>query len=108
MGNRVNDLTVKEAAKLIKENSSIKLIDVRTLEEAKITGFIKGSILLDASDPNITEEIEKLDKESEYLLYCVSGKRSAAVSAYMIKNGFNKLHNVVGSGYSELALELKN
>ena len=65
----IKRVTVKEAVDLLKNNTNIKILDTRTFAEVRSTGFIKGSMLLDTSLPNLEEEILKLDRHESYLLY---------------------------------------
>ncbi len=65
----IKKVTVQEAVDLLKNNNNIQLLDTRTFAEVRATGFIKGSMLIDTSLPTLEEEILKLDRNKEYLLY---------------------------------------
>ncbi len=63
-----------EAKKIIDENRSVIILDVRTPEEYK-TKHIPGAILI--SNETITnKEIEGIKKADTVLVYCRSGNRS--------------------------------
>lgn len=73
------------------------LLDVRTPEETA-QGMIEGAIQLDFRSPDFESEIEKLDKDKTYLIYCRSGNRSGKTCALMAKKGYKNLYNLAG-GY---------
>ena len=72
------------------------ILDVRTLEEFEISR-IPDSINIDFYNPqNFMQEIEKLDKNNSYYIYCRSGVRSANSCALMNEYGFKNTFNLVG------------
>ena len=75
----------------------IVLLDVRTPEETSV-GMIEGAGQLDFEADNFEAEIEKLDKEKTYLVYCRSGNRSGKACTLMAQKGFKNLYNLKG-GY---------
>ena len=91
-----NDLDV-EAFKAKIAVPGIVLLDVRTPEETA-AGMIAGADQLDFKADNFETEIEKLDKEKTYLVYCWSGNRSGQACALMAQKGFKNLYNLAG-GY---------
>ena len=78
-------------------NSDIIIVDVRTEEETN-EGTLEGAIVIDVKKDNFAEEIEKLDKESTYLVYCRSGQRSTRATDKMVAAGFKNLYEMKG-GY---------
>ncbi|MCK9150850.1 rhodanese-like domain-containing protein [Methanobacterium alcaliphilum] len=93
-----NDITPQEARKLINENlnnPNFLLLDVRTPDEF-FSAHIEGSKNLDYHGINFNNELNKLDKNKKYLLYCRSGVRSANVFNLMRSAGFNKIYNMLG------------
>jgi rhodanese-related sulfurtransferase len=71
------------------------LIDVRTPAEyngEKLTGAKN----IDIFSKDFTSEIDKLDKNKTYLLYCRSGNRSGQACNIMAGRGFTKLYNLSG------------
>lgn len=70
------------------------LLDVRTEGEFS-SGTMKGARNLDIMSPQFTNAVKKLDKESEYFVFCRSGNRSAQACAIMAKQGF-KVSNLAG------------
>ena len=79
--------------KMIDEKKYI-LIDLRTADEIKSKGKIKGAKELDFLDKNADANIEKLDKKKSYLIYCAGGGRSADCAELMKKQGFKEVVNL--------------
>ena len=72
------------------------ILDVRTLEEFEISR-IPNSKNIDFYNPqNFMLEIEKLDKDNNYYIYCRTGVRSANSCALMKELGFKNTFNLVG------------
>ena len=72
------------------------IIDVRTFEEFEISR-IPNSKNIDFYNPqNFMLEIEKLDKDNNYYVYCRTGVRSANSCALMKELGFKNTFNLVG------------
>ena len=83
------------------------ILDVRTPEEFE-TSRIPNSINIDFYNPqNFMQEIEKLDRDNSYYVYCRSGVRSANSCQLMSELGFNKVYNLVG-GIVEWNGEINN
>jgi phage shock protein E len=79
--------------KMIDEKKYI-LIDLRTADEIKSKGKIKGATELDFLDKNAEANIEKLDKKKSYLIYCAGGGRSGDCAELMKKQGFKEVVNL--------------
>ncbi len=92
------DISVSEAHQWLQSANAPVLLDVRTPEEYA-EGHIAGSIMIDYRDNSFDEEIEKLDKDATYLIYCRSGGRSGKAVHKMIGNGFKDVTNMEG-GYN--------
>ena len=74
---------------------NVIILDVRTQSEVD-AGHIDGMIHIDVNGSAWDEEIAKLDKDKEYLVYCRSGGRSVTACNKMNKAGFTKLNNLLG------------
>jgi rhodanese-related sulfurtransferase len=83
-------------AKRMKEKPGL-LIDVRTPQETA-KGIIEGAKLLNLFDDNFENEIDKLDRNTTYYVYCASGGRSSEAAELMIKKGFKHVVDLEG-GY---------
>ncbi|MBS1636096.1 MAG: rhodanese-like domain-containing protein [Bacteroidetes bacterium] len=71
-----------------------ELIDLRTTDEIKNKGMIKGAVQIDFLDKNAEATILKLDKNKTYLIYCAGGGRSGDCAEFMEKQGFKHVVNL--------------
>lgn len=85
--------------KYIDENKSV-LIDLRTTDEMKTKGMIKGALQIDFLAEGAEASILKLDKKKTYLIYCASGRRSGECADLMQKSGFKQVINLE-KGFSD-------
>jgi rhodanese-related sulfurtransferase len=76
---------------------AIVVLDVRTPEETA-EGMIAGAIAIDYEADNFETEVDKLDKNKTYLVYCRSGSRSSEAGDIMVQKGFKHVFNLKG-GY---------
>ncbi|MFC2019822.1 rhodanese-like domain-containing protein [Chloroflexota bacterium] len=94
----IRDITPKEAYALIQDNkgdTDFVIIDVRTPEEVA-DGYIAGSINLNSALQTFREDLDRLDKNKTYLVYCRSGARSARAVGIMAELGFREVYNMLG------------
>jgi len=92
------DVTSEEAYALIqdnKDNQNFVIIDVRTPEEYA-DGHIEEAINFDYYSEAFRDELNKLDKDKTYLIYCRTGKRSRAAADIMQELGFGNGYNMLG------------
>ena len=75
--------------------SNILILDVRSLGEYK-GGHIPNAKNIPVD--TLSSELSSLNsyKDSEIVVYCASGGRSAKASDILSKNGFNKIYNLSG------------
>ena len=86
-------------AQLSKDDDAV-ILDVRTEEEVE-EGYIPNAKNIDIyKGQEFIDEIEKLEKDKNYYVYCRSGKRSAQACTIMDQKGFKNTYNLVG-GFSE-------
>lgn len=71
------------------------VLDVRTREEFD-EGYLPGAILVDFYDEGFVAQIEGLDRDVPYLVYCRSGGRSAKTAQLMTQLGFSEVTDVAG------------
>lgn len=71
------------------------ILDVRTPGEYK-KGFIKDARLFDIFSDNFDAELNKLDRNATYYVYCASGGRSAECAEKMQTLGFKKVYDLDG------------
>ena len=87
-------MNVSEFSKKIAE-SGVVTLDVRTAEEIA-EGYIEGSQSIDFYLEDFEIEINTLDKQLTYAVYCRSGKRSGKAIEIMQEAGFHNLFNLDG------------
>jgi rhodanese-related sulfurtransferase len=71
------------------------LVDVRTAEEIA-SGKIPSAISIDFYRADFQDEILKLSKDQEILIYCSAGVRSLQASEFLAKNGYSKIYHLEG------------
>ncbi len=94
----IKDISVKEVYDLIgknKDNQSFIIIDVRTPEEFA-NEHIENGLNLDYYSEKFRDELNKLDKEKAYLIYCRSGNRSGKALTIMKELAFREVYNMLG------------
>jgi len=77
------------------QDEGYKVIDVRTPEEFS-EGFIEGAVNINFFDPEFKANVDKLDKEGNYLVYCKSGGRSKKALHLMKDIGFINVYSLTG------------
>ena len=82
-------------AKVYLETEKPVLIDIRTTDEYA-AGHLAASVQMDYYAPAFKDKLSKLDKSAKYLIYCRSGKRSAAALKMMQDLGFSDIHDIAG------------
>jgi rhodanese-related sulfurtransferase len=95
---KIRNITPQDAFKLIQDNlnnPNFIILDVRTSKEHH-GGHIKGSELMDYSQPNFAQKIQSIDQEKTYLVYCRSGVRSSNAAKIMIASGISDVYNLAG------------
>ena len=75
------------------KGAEINLIDVRT-EGEHMGGHIPNSLNINVMSPPFTRDLEKLDKNQSYYVYCASGNRSKTACSQMVNMGFANVHNL--------------
>ncbi len=79
------------------KSGEIVIIDVRAPWEFD-EGYINNAENLDYTDPEFKDNIEKLDKNIKYMVYCKTGRRGAMVWEAMEEAGFSQVYNLIGRG----------
>jgi rhodanese-related sulfurtransferase len=94
----LTEIDVQSAHDLIRKNQDnpdFIIIDVRTATEFN-NGHLAGAINIDFYSPDFKSSIDRLARNKEYLIYCLTGIRGAAAIRIMIDLGFNTVHNLSG------------
>lgn len=94
----VETVDAPEAVEII-ESGERTVIDVRTAPEFA-AAHVDGAENIDVTASSFTEQVEQLDKDGEYLVYCQSGNRSADAAEKMADLGFTDV--VDGGGIVDL------
>lgn len=106
------DLSPQDAFKLLEQESSAQLVDVRTLPEWSFVGFADLSALgkeplfvewqmFPSMDVNpsftsgVEENLKSADKNAPLLFLCRSGVRSIAAATAMAEFGYSQCFNVL-------------
>ena len=90
--NSVKNISAEETKTLVLDNPEIEILDVRTPEEYG-TGHLKKSENVDFLGSEFLKNIENLDPNKTYLVYCAVGGRSSQAAQLMRKQGFNNVYN---------------
>ena len=78
-----------------KANPDFTLIDIRTPEEY-LSGHIEGAVNINYHDEEFVDNLDKLDKNKTYLIYCRTGRRTADTFNVMKKLKFKKVYRIQG------------
>jgi rhodanese-related sulfurtransferase len=101
-GQQIKQITSKEAANMLKSDKNLVVLDVRTPEEFK-DGHIKGAINIDIRQPDAFVKIDKLNRNSRYIVHCRTNHRSQVAVDHMMKNGFKTIIQIMDgfNGWSQ-------
>jgi rhodanese-related sulfurtransferase len=87
-------LSIEKFEKMMSKKKNM-LVDVRTPEEVS-EGQIAGALNINFLGENFSNEIQNLNKNKTYLLYCRSGSRTRKAADQMQKAGFKKVYMLEG------------
>lgn len=94
------DLSQEQWAQQLKADDNAFILDVRTEEEVA-DGFIANAKNLNIfKGQAFIYELETLDKNKNYFVYCKSGGRSGQACTIMNQMGFKNTYNLLG-GFQE-------
>jgi rhodanese-related sulfurtransferase len=92
----MEDLSQEEWASRLENDENAVILDVRTDAEVA-DGIIPNAIHIDIyKGQDFIDEIETLDKDKNYYVYCRSGKRSGQACSIMEQLGFENAYNLEG------------
>jgi rhodanese-related sulfurtransferase len=94
----IESITPEEASALIQQNQDnpdFVIIDVQTPDKFA-RGHIENAINLDYSSENFQDELDKLDKDKTYLIYCQTGTQSRSALDLMAELNFTKVYKIGG------------
>ncbi len=93
----IENITPEEAYILIQENKynpNFVILDVRTPEF--LGEYIENAANLDYYSDTFRNDLNKLDKNKTYLIYCRSGRRSENALNIMKDLDFREVYNMLG------------
>jgi rhodanese-related sulfurtransferase len=83
------------AAEIITTESSEIVLDIRTPEEYD-AGIIEGAINIDFYSNDFAQQLDGLDKDAHYVVYCNSGNRSGQANSTFEELGFTNVTEIDG------------
>ena len=90
------DISPKNLNQIFNQNLSENIIlDVRTKEECS-ESKIPGSLNIDYYSENFKDNLDKLNKNLNYYIYCRSGNRSGKTVIILREKGFKNVFNLEG------------
>ena len=98
-------ITPQQAANVLfalQDNPGFVLLDIRTPEETA-TSHLSGAIELDFYSSTFGDDVAALDRDSVYLIYCRTGRRSGEAYEMMEDLGFQHVYDLAGGITSWIA-----
>jgi len=90
------NLSQQEWEDQLEKDENALILDVRTPEELE-EGYIPNAINIDFYlGQDFLNEVQKLDKDKNYYVYCRTGNRSGQACAIMNSVGFKNAYNLEG------------
>tara|TARA_B100001057_G_scaffold244269_1_gene244580 strand:- start:2721 stop:3107 length:387 start_codon:yes stop_codon:yes gene_type:complete len=100
---KIKKLSFNETIEMLANTKSI-IIDVREDSEVMNSGVIKNAIHIPRGvlefklAPNSLSNPKNIDENTNLLLYCAGGYRSALAGKTLLEIGFNNVYNIGGYG----------
>jgi rhodanese-related sulfurtransferase len=91
----VRHVEAEAAEKLLSGDTNIVVLDVRTPEEFS-AGHLPGAINVDFRSPEFASGLDKLNRETTYLVHCASGRRSTAALEILRQRNFASIVHLDG------------
>lgn len=92
---KYQNVKAEEFIQIAENTPDAIIIDVRTPAEFA-GGKLPGAKNIDFFSKDFANQIDTLDRDKTYLLYCRSGNRSGQACNIMAGRGFTKLYNMAG------------
>ena len=89
------ELVQAAAAASTIESAEVVVLDVRTPEEFE-AGHIDGAVNIDFYAADFQAQLEQLDRDASYVMYCRSGNRSATTATIMRGLDFTEVDEIDG------------
>ncbi len=91
IADKISMVDWKTALEKVKEGALF--VDVRNPAELR-DGFIQNSINIPL--PELKTRFAELPKDKDLYIYCRSGRRSEVATHFLMQQGYEKVHNVLG------------
>jgi phage shock protein E len=91
----IETVSPQSAATIIADDSGEVILDIRTPEEYD-QGIIEGAINIDFYEPTFASDLDALDKDAHYVVYCRSGNRSGQAMGTFGDLGFTNVTEIDG------------
>lgn len=88
-------VTPESAAEVIAENPDAIVLDIRTPQEYA-DAIIEGAVNIDFYAPDFAAQIDELDRNSDYVVYCRSDNRSGEAMDVFAELGFQSVTEIDG------------
>jgi len=90
-----NKLTPDAFEALLKRDTTIQLVDVRTPDEFQ-SGYLAGAQNLNIQNADFVQKISQMDKSRPVLVYCAVGGRSVKAASQFSGLGFLNVYDLKG------------
>ena len=94
-GTEVETVAPAAAAEVIATETDEVVLDIRTPEEYD-QGIIEGAVNIDFYDDDFAVQLDTLDKDAHYVVYCNSGNRSGQANSIFEELGFTNVTEIDG------------
>lgn len=92
----IETVSPHQAASLLEDGpADLVVLDIRTPEEVA-AGKIEGASSIDFYQPDFAAQLDGLDKDVPYLVYCRSGNRTSEAVGIMRDLGFREVYELDG------------
>jgi rhodanese-related sulfurtransferase len=88
-------LSAAKAYEMMATDTDLVVLDVRTPEEFE-AGHIINAFNVDFRAEDFKDNVQKLDKEKTYLVYCMGGHRSNQAQLLMDSLDFRQVYDLIG------------
>lgn len=100
----ITSVSASEFSSEVQEEGAV-ILDIRTSQEYN-TGRIAGAVNIDYYRSDFKNQLEKLDRNQAYKLYCNSGNRSGGALKIMQEMGFTNVVELNGGIQSWISAKL--
>jgi len=89
----IPSITVEELHNLLKNQTNVRLIDVREPHEHAQASIASSTLVPLATVP---DHMNEWPRDEEIFLHCKAGGRSARAVQYLLDQGFSRVTNITG------------